>query len=153
MNEDRFSRNGRAQKSLAVARSATGYQKNEVDLRLDRLSDLWKNVENALLTRAPAREISVICDAHSSGDAYYETYILGIQRCAGKWRVAYECVTPYGRSDWRPIMECDRKTRVRMAKPAYIDQLRVEVDRTHSQIIPELDAAIQNLESALADLA
>jgi hypothetical protein len=40
-----------------------------------------------------------------------------------------------------------------MAKPAYIAQLRAEVDRTRSQIIPELDAAIENLEIALADLA
>jgi hypothetical protein len=158
LSHNRFSLNGKASKTVAAASPATGYQKNEVDLRLDRVSDLWRSIENALLSRAPGRDISVVCDSRTlsepdeNGRAYYETDLLGIQRCAGKWRVSYQLVTAHGRSDWRPILECDWETRSRMALPGYIGQLRAQVEMTRSRIIPALDTAIDNLETALAAL-
>jgi hypothetical protein len=152
----RFARNGKP--STQHESDTTEYVKNEVDLKLDRLNELWMKLERKLLTQEPPRRICCLYyksaepDEHDPRDAIERRY-LGIQRHAGKWRVCYANVWACIREDefpWKPILECDAPTRAEAVRG--IDDLKSEVRKTRSVFIPQLDKAISTLEDAIDDM-
>jgi hypothetical protein len=125
--------------------------KNAVDVKLDRVNELWMTLERKLLKEQPPRRIACgyreLCDEH--GDVVEEHYI-GIQRHHGRWRICH-AVAPSTSDEsnlpWKPITECDVETRVEATKA--IDKLKVQVEETGKYFIPALDKAIDRLEKSL----
>src|SRR5260370_3814925 len=76
----RFSQNGKP----LTEHHGGEYVKNEVDVKLDRLTDLWTKVERKLLNEQPPRRIT--CVYHPQESERAERRFLGIQRHSGKWR-------------------------------------------------------------------
>jgi hypothetical protein len=129
--------------------------KNEVDLKLDRVNDLWMKLEKKLLNKQPPRRIACLYESREGlgedGDIEERRY-LGIQRFTGKWRVCYAIVWSSVEEDrlpWKPIADCDVETRAHAVKG--IDLLKEEVRKTRTVFIPVLDRAINALELALDD--
>ena len=126
--------------------------KNEVDVKLDRLNDLWMKLERKLLKEQPPRRITRgYREVHvgEDGDVIERRYI-GIQRHHGKWRICY--AVTWDQSDesnlpWKPITECDIETRVDATKG--IGVLKFEVGHTRTFFIPAVDEAIDRLEKSL----
>jgi hypothetical protein len=144
MSTPRFSNNGRHKGPNPQPRAE--YSKNVVDVRLDKLTELWAVMEAKLLGMQPPRQIAVNCiDVHDEhGDEVGGRY-LGVQRIGGKWRVCYgEGWHGKEPTEWRPIVECDIETRVRLA--GYVQRLEYQVKETGRTFLPELDEAIAELE-------
>jgi len=128
--------------------------KNEVDIKLDRVNDLWMKLERKLLKAQPPRRITCQysqVETGEDGDITERRYI-GIQRHHGNWRICYAVtwdVSDETNLPWKPITECDVETR--MDATEGIDSLKFEVDNTRTFFIPALDKAIDCLERALLD--
>ncbi len=133
---------------------------NEVEVKLDRVNELWSRVERKLLRRQPPRNITVEVSCKQTGEHgdYLERHYLGIQRQHGKWRLCHAVEWPQydehgphpdipANLPWKPITECDLETRIFASQ--FVDKLRFEVDNTRTFFIPELDQTISRLEDAL----
>ncbi len=155
---NRFSRNGKATPQSDA--ESGEYVKNEVNIKLDRINDLWMKVEKKLLKEEPPRRIT--CNYDTVEVDEYDPDMgcccgtarayLGIQRHAGKWRICYASTWNKSGEDnlpWKPIVECDVGTR--MDAVAGIDCLKREVANTRTFFIPKLDKTIDKLEQALLD--
>jgi hypothetical protein len=149
----RFSQNGKPLTQHHPDADTGEYVKNEVDLKLDRINDLWMKLERKLLKEQPPRRIACLYhrDENMGEDAdITESRYLGIQRHSGKWRVCYAIVWDCVAADkfpWKPIVECDVETRADAVKG--IGQLKRDVRETRKLFIPALDKAISTLEHAL----
>jgi hypothetical protein len=69
---------------------------NEIDIRLEKLNELWRAMEGKLLGTQPPREICCTY-GHPLTDEYGDElgrHVLGIQKVGGKWRVSH--ATRYG---------------------------------------------------------
>ena len=154
---NRFSRNGKA--SPQSDAEAGEYVKNEIDIKFDRINDLWMKVEKKLLKEQPPRRITCIyrsfeVEEYDGEQAYCGRVrrYLGIQRHAGKWRVCY--ASTWSKADeenlpWKPVAECDMDSR--MEATDGIELLKREVANTRTTFIPKLDETIEKLERALLD--
>jgi hypothetical protein len=148
----RFSQNGKPLTQHHGDVNAGEYVKNEVDVKLDRITDLWMKVERKLLREQPPRRIACWYGTEVRGEDIAEHQFLGIQRQSGRWRICYASV--WGAIDeeklpWKPIVECDALTRADAVRG--IDQLKREVATTRKLFIPALDKAISTLEDTLDD--
>jgi hypothetical protein len=131
--------------------------RNEVDVKLDRVNDLWMKLERKLLKEQPPRRIACQYDAskfvQDDGAEWDQSDFIGIQRYHGKWRICYgsivECQSGQVPDNWKPITECDLETRIDATKG--IDKLKFEVANTRAFFIPALDEAIEQLENAILD--
>jgi hypothetical protein len=133
---------------------------NEVDVKLDRVNELWSRVERKLLRRQPPRHITVEVHSKQTGEDgdYLERHFLGIQRQHGKWRLCHAVEWPQfdenephpdipANLPWKPITECDLDTRIFASQ--FVHKLQFEVDNTRTFFIPLLDETIGRLEDAL----
>lgn len=150
-----FSRNGHSANSVNQEEPS-----NEVDVKLDRVNELWSRIERKLLRRQPPRHITVeVHHEHTGEDGdYLERHYLGIQRQHGKWRLCHAVEWPQHQDPepypaipanlpWKPITECDLETRIFVSK--FVDKLTFEVDNTRTFFIPQLDETISRLEDVL----
>ena len=133
------------------------YIKNEIDLKLDRINELWNQLERKLLKDQPPRRISCVYDPKWTGEEQdpeelnvEEHRYLGIQRHGGKWRVCYAITWDHREEEtlpWKPVVECDVETRMDATRG--IDQLKSHVRNTGTDFIPALNKAISGLEDAI----
>lgn len=155
MSKNRFSRNGKTDEPATDAAPTGAEVSNEIDCKLERLNQLWRNVERQLLTAAPPRHIAF--DYQEHGDEYGDAAgysCLGIQRYASKWRICQgmrSVQQSLEQASWKPITDCDVETRMEASK--HIGRLQHHVDETRRTFLPELDEAISNLMKVVyADL-
>ncbi len=154
----RISRNGNP--SHQHQSETLEYVKNEVDLKLDRLSELWTKLERKLLTKEPPRRICIlyytsVAESCEDGSELTERRFLGIQRHGGKWRICSATAVglhPRGEEfPWKPIPpECDAPACADAVTG--IEEPKREVRKTRSLFIPKLDKAISSLEDSLDDM-
>jgi hypothetical protein len=155
MTEERFVRNGKTgviRRPDPPSANENKYVKNEVDLRMDRLNDLWAGLEKKLLAMQPPRFLWCHYDTEQYGEdgELEQNYCLGIMRHSGKWRIChgtYDSAKDPDQIAWKPITECNIETRVKATQG--INNLKYEVTLTGRKFIPEMDAAIDKLQAAL----
>ncbi len=148
----RFSQNGKPSTQLDPDAASSDYVKNEVDVMLDRINDLWMKLERKLLREQPPRRIACWYDSKeiAKHGEIMEHRFLGIQRHSGKWRICYANVCGVIDEEklfWKPVVECDVLTRADAVRG--INQLKREVGNTRKLFIPALEKAISTLEEAL----
>jgi hypothetical protein len=127
--------------------------RNEIEKKLDHLTELWNAVEGKILSMQPPRHIRICYATHYHevpGMAEYEC--LGLQRHGNKWRVCYGWDADWNDQapDWRPIVDCSTEVRVEAAK--HIEALMEEVVKSGNDYIPKIDEAVCSLENALGDI-
>lgn len=160
MSNHRFSRNGKLPDNPTPPTSKPGhtdqddsrYVKNEIDIRLDKLNELWQAMEGKLLGMQPPRQICChYFDHHDEDDDVVERLFLGIQRHGSKWRVCHAIVPGSTKEpeakDWKPITDCSIEIRVKAAD--HVHRLEYHVTQTGKRFIPDLDRAITKLEKAI----
>jgi len=146
-------RNG---KIAPIEADSGNYIKNQLDLKLDRNTELWNELERKLLRAQPPRRIVCAFEPKEydiDEGTFVERRYLGIQRHGGKWRICH-AVTWDNRGEdtlpWKPVVECDAETR--MDATERIEQLTCQVRDTGRTFIPALDNANSLLEDAIAAL-
>jgi hypothetical protein len=157
MNE-RISLNGKAKPPHNSA-SAEFEVRNKAlraktDERLDRLTELWREIEKKLIDlQQPHLAYYLYDEEEYSG--FKDGHCIGIAKYAGKWRL---CLGEYHEDyswdkvsiSWRPITDCTKEERISAAQ--YVKKLKQKIVETGEQILPRLDEAIRHLENQLADI-
>jgi hypothetical protein len=151
MSAHRFSSNGKPDPSGT-------YVKNELDRRLDRLTELLAATEAKLLgmqmPQAVEYQYSVqpyLEYAKGGGQEHHEECMLiGVQRIKDGWRLchgSHDMSTDSDRVQWKPLVECSVLVRVEAAQ--HIEGLKAKIVERGKDFIPKMDEAIQGLERFL----
>lgn len=130
------------------------HSRKELFRRYDELNTLWQQAEEELRRFHVPRDVrhvyhSYDLDPTQPGYRVCQLY-LGLRKEKGKWRIFHGTWLDWGPEDpidWTPITECSAEIRVKAAQ--HLPGLREAVVKSAEDFIPQVDAAIEAMKTAL----